>query len=260
VSDPLTDDAQIEDLIMEVEMRDKVYMVNTRFAHIRKSKGDDYKLVVDESQYHIEVPCARILHNVFYMSTEVMTQDRLLHIVTNMKHGVRVMVPWKVFTQDPVFLCGIVIPQRCKLSFRQQHSFVAVKIGKITRRYPLDHVMVRDSASISPLDPIYQRWVWERDEAIRGEHELTQARRVAWWKQFTALEKMTMDLEDRQNREDMTEQDIIAALRIIQSHVRALSRDTRRERLLVSQKHALNDLLNNIDIQRDGMDIDIMDV
>jgi len=53
-----------EDLFIEVEMRDRVYVVSAAYARVRKTNGGDYKLVVHGSKPYIQVPFTYIPHKV----------------------------------------------------------------------------------------------------------------------------------------------------------------------------------------------------
>ena len=54
-----------EDLFIEVEMRDRVYVVSAAYARVRKTNGGDYKLVVHGSKPYIQVPFTHIPHKVW---------------------------------------------------------------------------------------------------------------------------------------------------------------------------------------------------
>ena len=168
-----------------------------------------------------------------------MSYELLSRIVTNLKQGVRVMVPLKT---SSVYMNGVVVPERCKMTMRAQHSFVAVKYGKTTRLFPLDHVMVRNMGPISTCDPIYRRWVRERKDVMRAHRERAELRRETWWHKFRALETLTMDFVELQD--ECSEEEYAAVVRHIERRSQKLLRSSRDEPLLRKQKQALKDFIS----------------
>jgi len=139
----------------------KVYIVDANMAHVEKSGGGDYKLIVDESMPRIEIPFKRIREFVFYLSTTVMTQDMLADIKGDTRVMVRSMGPRD---KGMVFMNATIIPAKCT---EERVAVQSCSDGTVSM-HPPEEVMIRDGGPISTTDPIYQRWVREyREQCIK---------------------------------------------------------------------------------------------
>lgn len=151
-----------------------MYIVDANMAHVRKSRGGDYKLIVDESIPLIEIPFKRICELVSYLRPTVMTPDMLADIKNRMKKDVRVMVR-SMTSRDHgiVYMDATVNPAKCTT------DKVAVELaidGKLSL-HPPEEVMVRHGQPISTRDPIYLRWAREyaeQNKKRRGSETRTE--------------------------------------------------------------------------------------